>query len=84
MKVPSFQPKNNLLKDKKILITGAGSGIGRQVSLDAAKMGADLILLSKDISKLYSLQDEILEKNFLSRLLLSSIFIKQKKRITKH
>ena len=60
MKVPSFQPTNNLLKDKKILITGAGSGIGRQVSLDAAKMGADLILLSKDISKLYSLQDEIL------------------------
>ena len=40
MQVPNFQPTPNLLKDKKILITGAGSGIGRQVALDAAKMGA--------------------------------------------
>ena len=56
MKVPSFQPKNNLLKDKRILITGAGSGIGRQVSLDAAKMGDDLILLSKKVTNLSFLE----------------------------
>ena len=80
MKVPSFQPKNNLLKDKKILITGAGSGIGRQVSLDAAKMGADLILLSKDISKLYSLQDEILEKELSEPLIVELDFHKAKEK----
>ena len=49
MQVPNFQPTPNLLKDKKILITGAGSGIGRQVALDAAKMGANLILLSSTL-----------------------------------
>ena len=80
MKVPSFQPKNNLLKDKRILITGAGSGIGRQVSLDAAKMGADLILLSKDISKLYSLQDEILEKELSEPLIVELDFHKAKEK----
>ena len=80
MKVPSFQPTNNLLKDKKILITGAGSGIGRQVSLDAAKMGADLILLSKDISKLYSLQDEILEKELSEPLIVELDFHKAKEK----
>lgn len=80
MKVPSFQPTNNLLKDKKILITGAGSGIGRQVSLDAAKMGADLILLSKNISKLYSLQDEILEKELSEPLIVELDFNKAKEK----
>ena len=80
MKVPSFQPTKNLLKDKKILITGAGSGIGRQVSLDAAKMGADLILLSKDISKLYSLQDEILEKELSEPLIVELDFNKAKEK----
>ena len=80
MKVPSFQPTKNLLKDKKILITGAGSGIGRQVSLDAAKMGADLILLSKDISKLYSLQDEILEKELSEPLIVELDFHKAKEK----
>ena len=80
MKVPSFQPTNNLLKDKRILITGAGSGIGRQVSLDAAKMGADLILLSKDISKLYSLQDEILEKELSEPLIVELDFHKAKEK----
>ena len=80
MKIPSFQPTNNLLKDKKILITGAGSGIGRQVSLDAAKMGADLILLSKDISKLYSLQDEILERELSEPLIVELDFHKAKEK----
>tara|TARA_B000000565_G_scaffold72798_1_gene51314 strand:- start:17838 stop:18578 length:741 start_codon:yes stop_codon:yes gene_type:complete len=80
VKVPSFQPTNNLLKDKKILITGAGSGIGRQVSLDAAKMGADLILLSKDISKLYSLQDEILERELSEPLIVELDFHKAKEK----
>ena len=80
MQVPSFQPSKDLLEDKKILITGAGSGIGRQVALDAAKMGANLILLSKDISKLYSLQDEILEKELSEPLIVELDFHKAKEK----
>jgi len=80
MQVPNFQPTPNLLKDKKILITGAGSGIGRQVALDAAKMGANLILLSKDVSKLYSLQDEIVANKLIEPLVVELDFHKAKEK----
>ena len=57
--VPSLSFSEDSLSNKNILITGAGSGIGRAVAKIAAKNQANLILLSKDIKKLYSLQDEI-------------------------
>ena len=46
---------SNLLKDKTIVISGAGSGIGRQIARSYAEFGADLILLSKSIEKLESI-----------------------------
>ena len=51
-------PKN-LLEGKTIVISGAGSGIGRQASKTFSDYGANLILLSKDQEKLESLYDEI-------------------------
>lgn len=51
------------LKDKIILVTGAGSGIGRAVALEAAKAGAKVILLSRNLKKLEHIYDEILEKH---------------------
>ena len=50
---------SNLLKDKTIVISGAGSGIGRQIARSYAEFGADLILLSKSIEKLESIYEEI-------------------------
>ena len=47
------------LDDKIILITGAGDGIGKAVSLDCAKRGATIILLGKTIHKLEAVYDEI-------------------------
>ena len=49
------------LDDKIILITGAGDGIGKAVSLDCAKRGATVILLGKTIHKLEQVYDEIVE-----------------------
>jgi len=49
------------LNDKIILITGAGDGIGKAVSLDCAKRGATVILLGKTIHKLEQVYDEIIE-----------------------
>ena len=57
--VPKLVTQEGLLANKNILITGSGSGIGRAVAKAAAEQDANLILLSKDIKKLYSLQDEI-------------------------
>jgi NAD(P)-dependent dehydrogenase (short-subunit alcohol dehydrogenase family) len=48
------------LDDKIILITGAGDGIGKAVSLDCAKRGATIILLGKTIHKLEQVYDEII------------------------
>ncbi len=51
------------LTNKTILITGAGSGIGKAVALDCAKAGATVILLGKDQTKLEAVYDEIVTLN---------------------
>lgn len=52
------------LDNKIILITGAGSGIGRALAFNAAKHGATVILLGKTLTKLESLYDEIVTAGF--------------------
>ena len=48
------------LKDRVILITGAGQGIGRSVALAYATQGATVILLGRKQDKLEQVYDEIL------------------------
>ncbi len=50
---------SNLLEGKTILISGSGSGIGRQIAKTFSEFGADLILLSKSLEKLETLYDEL-------------------------
>ncbi|MAA92246.1 MAG: YciK family oxidoreductase [Gammaproteobacteria bacterium] len=78
--VPKLETKKNLLADKNILITGAGSGIGRAVAKASAQHGANLILLSKDIKKLYSLQDEICTAGLKDPLVVELDFFKAKEK----
>lgn len=54
-----FQASTDLLKNKTILVTGAGDGIGRQAALTYAKHGATVILLGKTVAKLEAVYDEI-------------------------
>lgn len=55
----NFQAEENCLKDKIILITGTGDGIGATAAKTFAKYGATIILLSKTEKKLINVYDEI-------------------------
>lgn len=60
IQVPSnFEAKDDCLKDKVILITGTGDGIGACAAKTFAKYGATIILLSKTEKKLINVYDEI-------------------------
>ncbi len=54
-----YQPKQDLLQQRIILVTGAGDGIGREAALTYAKFGAQLVLLGRTESKLKAVQAEI-------------------------
>lgn len=51
------------LISKTALITGAGSGIGREVARRLAKAGANVVLAGRDKDKLDSVQNEIAQEN---------------------
>lgn len=54
-----YTPAKDLLKDRVILVTGAGAGIGRTVAKSLGAHGATVILLGKTTRKLESVYDEI-------------------------
>ncbi|WP_086931381.1 YciK family oxidoreductase [Agarilytica rhodophyticola] len=55
----NYSPAKDLLKDKVILITGAGAGIGKAAALTFAQYGATVILLGRTLQKLEEVYDEI-------------------------
>ncbi len=59
-----YSPEGDLLKDKIILVTGAGDGIGRVASLKFAEFGATVILVGRTLQKLESVYDEIERQGF--------------------
>ncbi|MCL1147666.1 YciK family oxidoreductase [Shewanella marinintestina] len=54
-----YQAAKDLLKDKTILVTGAGDGIGKAAAIAYAKHGATVILLGKTVKKLEAVYDLI-------------------------
>ncbi len=54
-----YHPKSDLLRQRIILVTGAGDGIGREAALTYARFGAQVILLGRTESKLLAVQQQI-------------------------
>ncbi len=56
-----YQAQADFLKDKVILITGAGDGLGQAAARAYAAHGATVVLLGRTIKKLEKTYDEIVE-----------------------
>jgi NAD(P)-dependent dehydrogenase (short-subunit alcohol dehydrogenase family) len=55
----TFTPDTDLLAGRVILITGAGSGLGKALAVEAARSGATVILSGRNGAKLDRVYDEI-------------------------
>jgi len=54
--------KNDLLKDKRILVTGGGTGLGKEMASHFAKHGAELYICGRRENVLKDTADEIISK----------------------
>ncbi len=55
----------------KVLITGASSGIGRDLAREFAKQNYDVILVARDVEKLEKLRNELIEEYHVNSEFLS-------------
>ena len=60
-RIPAYDPPAGVMKDRVVLVTGAGDGIGRAVSIALGTHGATVILLGRTVKKLEKVYDEIVE-----------------------
>lgn len=50
------------LKNRHVVITGGSSGIGKAAAKEAAKLGANITIIGRDVAKLQSAVSEIIEQ----------------------
>jgi len=58
--------RENLFEGKTIIVTGAGSGIGRCTAHELASLGANVILVGRKLEKLQQVQTEIIHDGGIS------------------
>lgn len=71
-----YQAAPDLLKNRVILVTGAGQGIGRAAALSYASHGAQVILLGRKVRKLEVVYDEIQAAGYPEALIFPLDLIK--------
>ena len=60
----NYRPPEGLLKDRVIIVTGAGQGLGHRAALTYAAHGATVVLHGRKVAKLELLYDEIIGRNW--------------------
>jgi NAD(P)-dependent dehydrogenase (short-subunit alcohol dehydrogenase family) len=55
-----YTPPPDVMKDRVVMVTGAGDGIGKAVALAIAAHGGTVLLLGRGVSKLEAVYDEII------------------------
>ena len=55
----NYEAPANILRDRLIVITGAGAGIGKAAALSFAQHGATVVLLGRTLAKLEAVYDSI-------------------------
>jgi NAD(P)-dependent dehydrogenase (short-subunit alcohol dehydrogenase family) len=60
----NYAPAPDLLKDRVILVTGAGQGIGKSAALAYARHGATVVLLGRNQKRLDAVYDEIVDGGY--------------------
>lgn len=53
----------NLFKDKTVLVTGGGRGIGKEIALGFAKLGANIVIASRNQENLDTTRNEVTALN---------------------
>ncbi|MES2798238.1 MAG: SDR family oxidoreductase [Bacteroidota bacterium] len=61
------------LINKKVLVTGAGSGIGKEIAILFAEYGAEVIILEMDETKAQEVVDEIVENGNRASYLIADV-----------
>jgi len=72
----------NHLKHKTALITGATSGIGKQLAIDLVKKKAHLILIGRDKTKLKALKGSLLKKKH-SKISILALDVRKRHTVAK-
>ena len=68
--IENYNPESDLLKDRLIMVTGAGDGIGRAAAMTYAAHGASLILLGRSVKKLEQVYDRIETRGYPEAVIL--------------
>jgi len=63
----------NSMKGKRVLITGPTSGVGKEIALQLAELGADMILACRDVKKGNKVVSEITRRTGSSKLVVMEI-----------
>jgi len=71
----------NSMKGKRVLITGPTSGVGKEIAMQLAALGAELILACRDVKKGNKVADEIKRGTGTSKLAVMKIDTSSQKSI---